>query len=257
MLHTHTTGLNRYGVALFLLSGLAAPALGAAEGDNDTLTGDVADVTSLPGSAEQALDFDIPSQPLASALQRYALISGRPALFSSAMVAGRSSNTVHGSHTPEAALNLLLEGSGLVAQKGREGPDYAFVLKAIGPQADAGHPETDGLDIDYGGWVQARVWDALCANARTAPGGYRVLLRFEVDASGRIQRARLLTSTGNARRDAAVLDTLQHVQVDRSPPPGMAQPLTMILLPHDRRHPDDGASSCSNNGGNHDRAAQP
>jgi TonB family protein len=256
MVHIHTAELNRYGVALFLLGGLATPAL-AVDGDSDPRSGAAAEIAALPGSADQALDFDIPAQSLASALQRYALISGRPALFSSAMVAGRSASAVRGRHTPEAALHLLLEGSGLTAQEGKGGPADAFVLKAVGPQAGGDPPDMDGLDIDYGGWVQAHVWDALCADTRTAPGDYRVLLRFEVDASGRIRQARLLTSTGSARRDAAVLDTLQHVRVERAPPAGMAQPLTMILLQDDKKHRDDGAPSCGNTGGNNNRAARP
>lgn len=233
-----------------MLCGLAAPALGAPYVDDAPSWEDVTAPGAPSGAVDRALDFDIPAQPLATALQRYALISSRPALFSSAMVAGRTSTALHGLHAPEAALHRLLEGTGLIAQKGKGGPADAFVLKVVSAQANAARPSPgpDGLDIDYGGQVQARVWEALCAEARTAPGDYRSLLRFEVDASGRLRQPRLLTSTGDVRRDAAVLEALERVRVGRAPPPRMAQPLTMILLPRDPEHPDGSAQRCDPHG---------
>ena len=183
-------------------------------------------------AAAELLDFDIPAQALATALHRYASMTGRPALFSSAMVAGRMSNAVRGRYTREAALDHLLERTGLVAQQGPHGADEVFVLKRVAADDNAvPPPDGQGVDWDYGTRVQARVWKALCADARTTPGDYRVLLRFEVDASGQLRRARLLTSTGGARRDAAVLDVLRKIRMQWPPPPEMAQPVTMVLLP--------------------------
>lgn len=235
--YPYSSRLSRYAAIFVVLCTLAASALGAPAGA----------VEAVPGTQEQSLDFDIPAQPLAAALQRYAVISSRPALFSSAMVAGRNSSAVQGSYTPEAALELLLEGTGLIAQKGKSGSSEAFFLKNIGTQSTA-HLPPEGLNRDYGGWVQARVWEALCADTRTAPGTYRALLRFEIDASGFVHQARLLTSTGNTGRDAAVLKILRQVHVDRPPPADMAQPLTMILLPRDQEHPGN-APRCNDDGG--------
>ncbi|MDF3837589.1 TonB family protein [Cupriavidus basilensis] len=248
-MHPYAARLSRRSAALWVLYGLAAPARGAADVDDVFASGDVKVVVLPSVAADQTLDFDIPAASLGTALQRYAVVSSRPALFSSAMVAGRRSTAVRGRYTPEAALHLLLEGTGVAAQKGRSGPAEAFVLRPISSHADAARSSMDGLNTDYGGWVQARIWEAFCADARTVPGDYRVLLRFEVDASGRVHQSRLLTSTGSARRDAAVLDTLQRVRVDRSPPPDMAQPLTMVLLPRDPQHPDNAAQRCDNIGG--------
>jgi len=79
------------------------------------------------------------------------------------------------------------------------------------------------------------------ANGTGAPGTASSVI---FDATGALQKPRLLTSTGNARRDAAVREALQRVRVDRAPPPAMAQPLTLVLLPRDAADPD--APRCEN-----------
>jgi TonB family protein len=221
-----------HGAALWLLCGLAASmAFAVAGAANVGNIGNVQEKNAAADtdSAPDAIDFDIPSQPLAAALNRYASLSRRPALFSSEIVAGRMSSAVHGRYAPHIALRLLLEGTGVVAEAVEAGPADAFVLKEIAAPAAALNPAAgDG----YQGLVQAGVWRALCSDARTVPGAYRSLLRFQVDAAGRLHDAQLLESTGNARRDAALLDTLRTVHIDSAPPPEMAeQTLTMSVLP--------------------------
>jgi TonB family protein len=220
---------RRHGAAIWMLCGLGAPAW-AADGVALASAGDVRSAAT-PDAPEKLHDFDIPAQPLDAALKRYATVSGWPILFPSAMVAGRISSAVRGSYSPQAALGRLLDGTGLAAEKVDTGPSDTFVLKQIDAAAPPSRPAAGGVDFDYGGWVQARVRAALCTDPRTAAENYRALLRFEIDASGAIQQARLLNSTGNAARDAALLETLQSVHVERAPPPDMAQPLTMIILP--------------------------
>ncbi|WP_398493038.1 TonB C-terminal domain-containing protein [Variovorax sp.] len=194
---------------------------------------------SATEAATAQLDFDIPALPLDEALGRYAAQSRRSTLFRSATVQGRISSAVRGRHSPESALRLLLEGTGLVAERPEEGPAEAFVLKeatAPAPPPVLGNaPAADEDDDGYDARLQARVWAALCANPRTAPGSYRSLLRFEVDAAGSILRPRLLGSSGDGGRDAALLDTLRGVRMDQPPPAAMPQPLTMIVLPRTRR----------------------
>lgn len=188
---------------------------------------------SLVADGEK-LQFDLPAQPLADALNRYAAASRRTALFSSAFVAGRTSSELRGLYAPEMALRKLLEGTGLVAEKAPGGPGDAFVLREAGQPATAAAAAPSGAMEDgdgYDGLVQARVWRALCGNPGTVPGSYRSLLRFEVNAAGAVHRARLLRTTGDPRRDALVLDVVQRVRMDMPPPAGMAQPLTMVVLP--------------------------
>jgi len=61
----------------------------------------------------QPMAFDIPAQPLTSALHSFAETSGLQVSFPSDMAAGVSSPGLSGTHTPEAALQLLLSGTGL------------------------------------------------------------------------------------------------------------------------------------------------
>lgn len=212
-------------------------AAGTAHAQRQDASGAVPDDPSRPGTARQ-FNFDIAAQPLEVALDRYAAASQRPVIFSSELVAGRLSSAVQGHYSPEAALDLLLQGSGLLAEKGAGGPADAFVLvQAVAPApAVAAYAGIDGLvrDPRYPGLVQARIWQALCDNPRTAPGAYRALLRFQLDAGGHVQDVHLLASTGSPRRDASVLEILRALQISQPPPDMAQQPLTMLIVPGDQ-----------------------
>ncbi|APA68185.1 hypothetical protein YQ44_10495 [Janthinobacterium sp. 1_2014MBL_MicDiv] len=85
----------------------------------------------------------------------------------------------------------------------------------------------------YAGLVQMRIWQALCSDALTRPGNYTSLLRFYLETDGRIGGARLLGSSGDPRRDAALLHTLRRVHIGSVPPTAIArQPLTMLVAPN-------------------------
>ncbi|VVE48988.1 Ferripyoverdine receptor [Pandoraea communis] len=199
-------GLRRCGGLLLVLSVGTTPARSATvdafAGADGEPGRSAVQQTPKSGAEPKSFFFDIPAQPLADALQRYAMISGRPALFSSAQVAGLTSSPVHGELPADTALERLLTGSGLTVQRARTGPAEAFVLKASTTESPS--PSYDAPTTAYAGRVQAGVWAALCANTLTRPGQYRTLLRFEIDATGTLRQARLLTSTGERRRDAAV-----------------------------------------------------
>lgn len=189
--------------------------------------------------ANGLFSFDIPAQPLDDALNQYAGITGRPAVFRSALVAGRTASTVRGMHSPESALRMMLAGTGLEADRVVAGGVQAFVLRP----ADAGAPMPPSSHTapaavaagagrsDYDARVQQAIWETLCVNPLTAPGDYRALLRFRVDESGKLGQAQLLTSTGQPRRDALLLQLMQRVRVGAPPPRDLAQPLTLLLLP--------------------------
>ncbi len=183
-----------------------------------------------------SFEFNIPAQSLAAALDRYAVITGSPVLFSSKLAAGRNASAVNGRHEAGAALAMLLQGTGLGVEPLHEGGLDTFVLKPLPAQdaaaiAAAGSPGGHAVSEDYDALVQSRVWEAFCGNAQTAPGSYRGLLRFRVDEQGHVRQPRLLSSTGDKRRDAMLTDALGKVSVGRPPPSGLMQPLTMLMLP--------------------------
>ena len=234
-MHVAAAGLIRHVAALGMLCGVVM-CTSAMALDTARLP---APVTVSPASgAVPQIDFDIPPQPLAAALDRYAELARRPALFRSELVAGRMSSGVHGRYTPEVALQLMLKDTGLSAQSSSVGPADGFVLVAAASAvpAVAVSDQYEGIDAlvsdrQYPAQVQARIWQALCRQAATAPDGYRSLLRFQLDAGGRLRQVRLLQSTGSRVRDAAVVKTLQALEV-APPPPDMAQQaVTMLILP--------------------------
>lgn len=200
------------------------------------------DKSGVPSRTEHSaaiaplIEFNIPAQPLSLALNRYASLTSRATLFRSELAAGRTSGGVQGRYTPEAALSQLLEGTGLVFERIDDGPANAFVLRTAGSSAVSLQAALASAG-DYPGLLQRRIWDALCASPPAEPGRYRALLRFQVDERGRLFQARLLNSTGDARRDTALLNAIDGVRMGAAPPTGMPQPLTMLVLPDDPAAP--------------------
>lgn len=229
-MYRYAVRLSRHGAGL-LLCGLAGvawavegmpPSLAVVDGARPHLSFD---------TAAPLFYFDIAAQPLNSALNQYADTSGQPALFPSEIVGARISTAVRGRYSAEAALHILLQGTGLSADKRSSGLGQTFVLKK---SATPRHGMAELFSEEgYPGLVQARVWQALCANARTRPGDYSSLLRFYLEVDGRIGGARLIGTSGDPRRDSALLETLRGVHIGRPPPAAIAQqPLTMMIAPN-------------------------
>ncbi|MBB1603410.1 ferric-rhodotorulic acid/ferric-coprogen receptor FhuE [Variovorax sp. UMC13] len=68
---------------------------------------------SLQAALAQNVAFDIPAQPLASALKALADQAGLQLAFSPAQVQGKQARRLQGARDPRSALNELLQGSGL------------------------------------------------------------------------------------------------------------------------------------------------
>ena len=167
--------------------------------------------------------FDIPAQPLQSALTAFGNQTGFSGLYGSASTSGRISALVSGNYTPRAALNVMLEGTGFAAYFTAMD---AFVLEpATAPSSVAAE-----RDLSYDGPLQAQVRETFFRDPLTAGGGYRIALRFHLDAKGRILRPLLLDSTGDSARDKAILAALQRVDVGYGPA-DLSKPFFMLILP--------------------------
>ncbi|MCA6109651.1 secretin and TonB N-terminal domain-containing protein [Bradyrhizobium cenepequi] len=177
--------------------------------------------------------FDIPSQPLAAALGTYGATTGVQVLYETALAAGRTSAAIKGSFTQEAALRALLAGTGLVGR--RTDVDAITIVPTLRE-----HPASAASivpDARFLGALQAGVLGALCGNTDTRPGGYRMALQLWITPTGALQRASLLGSSGNARRDVALIAQLQNVQIAVLPPAGMTQPITLTIVPRSPLQP--------------------
>lgn len=63
--------------------------------------------------AQALFEFNLPAQPLGNSLRAVANKAHVTVAFDPASVAGRRAPPLKGAHTPQAALELLLQGSGL------------------------------------------------------------------------------------------------------------------------------------------------
>jgi TonB family protein len=176
-------------------------------------------------------EFDIPSQPLSTALDRFAGTTHLSIVIPSDMVRDRISARVRGRMTADDALQQLLAGTGLEPERQAMPGGTAYILKpAAVPVPRVGRAALIDRPA-YAGMVQSRIWQALCDDARTAPGDYRLVFEFRLDPAGHVDDPHLYTSTGDTGRDAAVLRALRRVQVDPPPAELASQSMIMSLLP--------------------------
>lgn len=92
---------------------------------------------TTPARAAPAIAFSIEAGPLEQALLTYAAQSRRQILFQPQQVAGRRAPAVKGTMSPDAALSILLAGSGLTPHQSAAN---VFVLRPAPPPAAAGEP---------------------------------------------------------------------------------------------------------------------
>ncbi len=196
-------------------------------------------------STSQPILFDIPAQPLVSALHAFGRRVGVQVLYESRSAAGRRSEAVQGRFTPDEALKRLLAGTDLeirharvdavtlVASTPAEEPD----LPPISPLTDVdlsigelrvrapAKPNNLERFSDYSEIVRAEIQRALLKNTRTASGNYRAVVDLWIDPARTIRKAALLHPTGEDERDAAITKTLEGLTISRPTPADAPQPI--------------------------------
>jgi hypothetical protein len=178
-------------------------------------------------TAEEPLNFDIPAQPLEAALEQYGDITGLEVLYNGSLAIGRRSAAIRGTFTPDAALQVLLNGTSLTA---RHTSDVSITLEpAMAPRAAQATASSN--DRNYYGEIQEHIQDALCANMQAYPGSYRVAARFWIDATGSLQHYNRLGSSGSPDTDGAIDAIMRGLRFSDPPPPGFAQPITIAVIP--------------------------
>ena len=194
---------------------------------------------ALRSNAGTAMRFDIPSRNLQDALDDFDAVTGFSGLYGADAVAFHQSVAVHGQFTPETALRKLLEQSGLRS--------YFTARDAYVLEADAGivvAPITPAPQVgsDFEALLQSGVRAAFCRNALIVPGDYRIALSFRVAASGRVEQARLLDTTGNRARDVEILRSLRAIRFARGPA-HPEQAFIMLILPREQSSVADCAAA--------------
>jgi TonB family protein len=179
-----------------------------------------------PGTA---IAFDLPAQPLAQALEQYSVLSGLQVVYDGSLTVGRTSTLVKATVTPETALRMLLNGTGL-------SPRYmatdGFVLI---PGAVAPDPPVNSVPPVVAGWyygrIQSRLEQAFCSGNGIGSGGYRIALAVWIGPTGAVTRSVLLGSTGTPALDTAIDRTVRGLAIGAPPPNGFAQPVTLLVTP--------------------------
>jgi Secretin and TonB N terminus short domain len=197
------------------------------------------------------LEFHIPSQPLAAALQAYGQRAGVQVLYESTSALGRTSVAVDGDFAPEAALDLLIAGTDLKVRYVR--PDVITLAPAYDQSVGALPPPSgplDGADLslgtlrvrgnkdsdevarlnEYSERVQMDIQNALRKNAKTRDGSYRAVLDLWIDPTRTIARTELFRSTGDIERDTAITTTLRGVTISRPTPANVPQPVRVGIV---------------------------
>lgn len=198
---------------------------------------------AVAAPAQQATDaprraFDIPAQPLDTALAAWFRVTGVQLLYDSAVTAGRRSAAVHGAFTPREALERLVAPAGVaVRYTGRE----AAVLTLAPPSTtavplgrvmvrEAAPPRAPSpLDrLVYYRRLEEELTARLAADPRTGDMAFAALVEIRINVEGRISEVRVTRGTGSARNDRTLAQVLSEAAV-QTPPDNVAQPLLVTL----------------------------
>jgi hypothetical protein len=113
--------------------------------------------------------------------------------------------------------------------QGTGGPDYGLSKNGGGGflSGGGGRSRNDPFG-QYARLVQRTLTDALRGNPLTRDAEFVIKLRIWSDETGRVIRAKLAESTGNAKIDEALShEILAGRQLAEAPPPGMPMPIVL------------------------------
>jgi len=109
------------------------------------LAGVIGTALAAPALAQsRSYHFDISNQTLSQALRSYGQISGQEIIFTEDIVAGLATTSLKGDYTAQAALERLLKGTGLVAERSPSGA--IMIRRPQGRDTSTGSPSTMNLD---------------------------------------------------------------------------------------------------------------
>jgi hypothetical protein len=172
------------------------------------------------------LQFEIPAQPLASAVSSFSAIAGLEVLVPAELLAQKRSPGVTGAMTSETALRVLLSDTGLMPRLTDDG-----LLTIVSISQPAAPSRSIPPFARYSAALQSAVTTALCRIAAVKPGDYRVAARLWVRQGGEVAEVGILGTTGDHDRDLLLEAALKRVVVGEAPPPGLQQPTTILVLP--------------------------
>jgi Secretin and TonB N terminus short domain len=179
--------------------------------------------------------FDIPSEPLAAALDAYSSKTGIEVLYDSSLAQTHRSTTLTGEYTAAEALSVLLSRTGLRA---RQISDGAVTIASM-PSEEAATPDPRPAESPYRTYfaaVQMSLERLLCDSGNAIPQNYRSVVKFRIGPTGQIEHPQLLRSNAAPVQDVAVARLFLHMNVGQAPPPSLPQPMMLLILPQSSRN---------------------
>jgi TonB family protein len=190
----------------------------------------------------------IAPQPLEQAIEAYSTITGVTVLYERSAPSQTPSPGVSGTLSVEAALQALLVGTGLIARF-TDARDAVLVpvpnlnqttASPEPPPSDGPAMTLDTLRVEaparrvsqwlydqYASVVQADIQRAIRKSISTQHISYHVVLEVWITGSGKVDRTRLVGSTGRPQLDLALSRAVSATTVDQPPPLGLLQPISV------------------------------
>jgi TonB family protein len=190
----------------------------------------VAMAASDQKDAETPIPFDIPAQPLPSALDAFSAASGYQILTATVGSPAPHSSSVKGVLAPKAALARLIAGTGFAVAFPAMGAVVLTPVVRSAPSNFAAPPPSRPDRVAYDAVLQNGISGALCRTVAIVPGAYRAALDVWIASTGQVDRAELLASTGDPERDRRILAALR-ASVFAAPPPDLPEPTTVVIMP--------------------------
>ncbi len=175
--------------------------------------------------------FDIPAQPLASALETYSAISGTEVFYDAALAAGHRSTPVKGLFSRERGLEVLLRGTGYGPRTTGAGIVSVAPASRDLAQLDMGLRQSFHRYDYYFAALQARLSHALCNSDRAPVRSSEMIFRFWLSKSGEATRADLIASGGDPDEDRALVSAIEGLALNQPPPADLPEPITMAIFP--------------------------
>lgn len=163
--------------------------------------------------------YDIPEQPLADAVRSFGRQAQVQVVFRSDLVEGRRSRAVQGQYSPQQALQQLLAGSGLRAQRGQDGAWSLRQEAGTGAAGEEGVVVTDTLKVGgrvqpAGGEVRDR-WgydDVFALDLSTAYSGRERVERYRGANPADVVKDLVGVFSGDARNSGALDLNIRGIQ---------------------------------------------
>lgn len=195
----------------------------------------------LSGSqGDMPIAFDISDQPLDVALKIYAQQADRSLLYETRQMRGKRASPVQGSYDADAALVMLLTGTGMRIKRLPSGMTAITAATAPVNPAQKSKAPADRQDmlaagiaqenrLYHDGYLQHSIYRLLCSRPDLQADRQRIVLRFSVNATRRIEDLHVRVAAAPAIEDGvrAVLASARLTP----PPAGVAQPVLMLLSP--------------------------